>query len=233
MTARIPANIREDQINNLPNIKFLRWHGDYRNSTSKALCKCDIDGYEWPARVNDLLSGGKGCPKCAGNIRYTPVERIAQINSIENVEFIEWDGEYRNAFSKAKVRCLLDGYEWSAKVDHLVNTGSKCPQCADRGFNPTKRGTLYALRSECGTMVKIGISNNIDSRMQALRYVTPFKWCCVELCSGDGSLIAALEKVLHDMMEPVEFDTVFNGHTEWRKWDNRIPKWFDMYRSWS
>ena len=82
-------------------------------------------------------------------------------------------------------------------------------------------------------MVKIDISNNYEQRHAILRRKTPFRFECVELCHGDGSLIATLEKVLHDLMKPVKFDHPFDGSTEWREWDDRLPMWFEMYRSWS
>lgn len=37
--------------------------GKYINSTTKILCKCKIDGYEWHALPLNLLRG-TGCPKC-------------------------------------------------------------------------------------------------------------------------------------------------------------------------
>lgn len=82
-------------------------------------------------------------------------------------------------------------------------------------------------------MVKIGISNNHEQRHSILKRKTPFTFHCVELCHGDGELVAALEKVLHGLMEPVTFAEQFDGSTEWRKWDDRLPEWFELYRSWS
>lgn len=301
MPARIPAHVREQQINNLPNITFVRWDGEYRNNLSKAVCRCDIDGFEWYASVSNLLNHGHGCPQCSGVRRWTASERVDQINSLPDITFVRWDGEYRNAKSKAVCRCDVDGFEWSANADNLVNndrscplcgfksrcdkrrtpsdvrvkqindapntmfvgwvggvysnTNSKavcrcdvghewsasvdslthmnsgCPQCAEYGYNPTKPGTLYALRSECGTMVKIGISNNYERRRRELVRATPFSWSCVELIHGDGALIASLEKAFHGMTEPVSFNEPFDGYTEWRRWTPELAGWFDTWKS--
>lgn len=297
MAARTPAHVREQQINNLPNIRFVRWDGEYLNCNSKAICRCDIDGFEWPVRVTNLLDLRQGCPQCAGKRRWTAGERIEQINTLPNITFVRWGDEYRNKNSKAVCRCTVDGFEWSASVtnlvnhgqgcpqcagnrrwtaderikqinalpnitfsrwhgkytgalsravcycdvghewsssvDNLINGGRGCPQCAEYGYNPSKPGTLYALRSECGTMVKIGISNDYEQRHAILKRKTPFAFNCVELCHGDGAMVATLEKVLHGLMEPVVFETPFDGSTEWRKWDARLPEWFDLYRHWS
>lgn len=298
MVAKIQAHIREQQINSLPNISFVRWLKGYANAKSKAVCICRRDGFEWSASVDDLVNGGKGCPQCAGVRRWTEIERIEQINRVPNISFVRWDSVYKNAHSKAICRCdadgfqwrssvtsLLDqrtgcpqcsgkrrwtseeriaqinalpnitflrwenggphtsgskavcqcwdcGHEWAAKVTHLVDSGSGCPKCAESGFNRSKPATLYILRSECGSMVKIGISNNHKQRHAQLRRRTPFDWNCVELLhSDDGSLIAELEKELHSWTEPVEFSEPFDGYTEWRKWDDRLPMWIKRYRA--
>ncbi|MGL4756545.1 MAG: hypothetical protein ACRCXB_29670, partial [Aeromonadaceae bacterium] len=82
-----------------------------------------------------------------------------------------------------------------------------------------------------GAMAKIGISNIYKKRHSDLKRDTPFDWVCIELVhSNDGSLIAEWEKELHSWTEPVGFDKTFNGHTEWRKWDPRLPMWIKRLR---
>lgn len=138
---------RESQINAKPNVSFVRWADEYKNGGSKAVCRCLVDGFEWTASVSDLINNGSGCPQCGGKRRCTAVERIAQINSMPNVAFVRWDGTYKNAYSKAVCRCAIDGIEWAAVVNSLINNGSGCPQCAQYGYSPAKPGTLYLLRS--------------------------------------------------------------------------------------
>ena len=226
-TRRWTADERIKQINALPNITFVRWlDGDYRSAHSKAVCRCDVDGYEWRVTVSGLLNCGSGCPQCAGVRRWTADERIAQINEKPNVQFVRWDGGYKNSKSKAVCRCLIDGCEWSPSVARLLSTGSGCPSCAKSGYDPSKHGTLYALRSECGSMVKIGISNDHRRRHRELAAATPFEWRCIELVHGEGARIAELEQELLGKTEPIDFGEQFDGYTEWRKWDARIPEWF-------
>ena len=124
---------RIEQINALPNIRFVRWDGEFKNNTSKAVCRCDIDGYEWSVTVNNLINNGKGCPQCSCNRKLTANERIDQINALPNIKFVRWDGEFKGAKSRAICRCDIDGYEWSAAVNNLVNLGTGCPYCARYG----------------------------------------------------------------------------------------------------
>lgn len=130
MPAKIPAHVREQQINELPNIRFVRWDGEYVGTRSKAICRCELDDFEWAAAVDNLINAGKGCPQCAGVRRWTAEERIRQINAKPNTIFIRWGDGYCNKNSKAICRCDLDGHEWAAEVNSLVNTGRGCPQCA-------------------------------------------------------------------------------------------------------
>ena len=226
------ADERIAQINAKPNLEFVQWVDGYKGSHSKAMCRCVVDGYEWPVSVSSLLSTGTGCPQCAGMTPRPAEERIAQINALPNISFVRWVGAYKNQNSKAICRCDLDGHEWAARLSNLLYSGSGCPKCAPYGFDPAKRGTLYLLRSDCGTMVKIGISNDHEQRHAQLRRRTPFDWNCIELLhSDDGSLIAEWEKELHSFTEQAQFSEPFDGFTEWRKWDDRLPMWIKRYRA--
>lgn len=123
---------RIDQINAKPNIRFIRWDGEYKNAFTRALCICDIDGFEWFANVDNLVNKGKGCPQCGGVRRFTESERIAQINALPGISFVRWDGEFKGNKTKAVCRCDVDDYEWSAIVNNLTR-GSGCPYCARYG----------------------------------------------------------------------------------------------------
>lgn len=227
---RSSAGERIAQINALPNISFVRWVGNYKNLNSKALYRCSVDGFEWATTLSCLLQQGSGCPQCAGMRRWTAEERIGQINSIDGVSFVRWADGYRNCYSKAVCRCDVDGFEWSAQVHSLVTVKTGCPRCSKTGFNPALPATLYVLRSECGTMMKIGISNYYAQRHRQLERLTPFRWDCIELIHGDGVLVASAENGLLELTERVEFVEKFDGHTEWRKWDDRLPLWLEHYR---
>ena len=211
---RWTAEVRIQQINKLDSIKFVCWVDSYENSHSRANLRCLIDGYEWSASVSSIIYAGSGCPECSGKRRYTDEERIWQINKLGNIEFVSWVDEYKNASSKANVRCEVDGYEWSATVSSLVNVGNGCPKCARYGYDKSKTGYLYALRSECGMYLKVGISNKPSQRHRALELATPFSFSCIEKISGDGSKIAELEKYLHNKYERAGFFG-FDGCTEW------------------
>lgn len=131
MTARIPQSVREEQLNALPGKRFVRWADGYRNAYSKAVMVCG-EGHEWQASVSDLVNSGRGCPKCSGRYKYSSKERETQLNMLPRRTFLRWVGDYKNGDSKATMRCDIDGCEWSATVDSMLNGGRGCPMCAGK-----------------------------------------------------------------------------------------------------
>lgn len=211
---RFTEEERIEQINKLENIEFVCWVDSYKNSHSKAIVRCKIDGFEWGAKIYSIINNGRGCPQCGRKRRWTADDRIGQINSLENIEFVSWVGGYKNVSSKANVRCLVDNFEWSVEVNSVVNCGRGCPKCAKYGYQLDKKGYLYVLRSECGRYAKVGISNKPKQRHRQLELATPFSFSFIEKISGDGAKIAEIEKYFHDKYEGAGFSG-FNGATEW------------------
>ena len=218
---RWTAKERIEQINKLEGIEFVSWVDGYKNHYSKANVRCAVDGYEWGSEVNNLVNNKQGCPHCAGVRRWKEDERIEQINSLEGIEFVSWVDGYSNCYSKANVKCTSDGHGWRASIHNLVNGGKGCPKCAKTGYNPSKTGTLYALRSECGRYLKIGISNKPKQRHRKLKMSTPFKFDIVEQFEGGGAKIASLEKHFHENYESAGFSG-FDGATEWLVCSNEL-----------
>lgn len=105
----------------------------YIDSKTKVKCKCKIDGYEWSSRPDRLLSGN-GCPKCSVNRRCVSLQKtndefITQLKKInENIHPLE---NYINSKTKIRCKCLIDGYEWDARPDQLLQ-GHGCPKCSGK-----------------------------------------------------------------------------------------------------
>ena len=87
--------------------------------------KCLIDGYEWLVTPANVLSG-KGCPKCAGNVKKTHSEYVNELALINpKIQVIE---EYRGANTPIIHRCEIDGYEWKVTPSDAIH-GKGCPKC--------------------------------------------------------------------------------------------------------
>lgn len=106
-----------------PNIKVI---GTYNGNKNRILHKCKIDGYEWYASPSNILAG-HGCPKCYGNISYTQEEYISKVYGINHNILVL--GRYIKSNVPILHKCQIDGYEWMAKPNNILN-GTGCPQCA-------------------------------------------------------------------------------------------------------
>lgn len=210
---------RIEQLNALPGFRFVMWHDCYKNRKSRAVMACE-NMHEWTASVNNLLYGIKGCPHCAGNAARSAEESEKALNALPGRRFVRWKEGYKNAHSKATMECSL-GHRWSASIDSMLNAGRSCPTCAKPGFNPDYPATLYALRSECGQHVKIGITGNLDQRMTQLKRSTPFEFAVIGTVEGRGHDIRDLENMFHGEFQSSEL-TSFDGATEWLTFNPQI-----------
>lgn len=225
---------RENQISKLcegTHHSFVRWSSEYLNTKSKFICECKLHG-RYQSRVDHFLRGVR-CKKCSNDAlsiqkRSSQVECELQIKktcegTIYN--FIAWQGIYKNSESKFICECENHG-EWCVNFRTFIKHGTRCPSCALFGYNPLKKGSLYCLRSECGQFVKIGISNSLKKRIQALKKATPFYFHVIELFTHeDGRKAKEWEKLFHQSFESANL-VGFDGATEWLKWNPQIPEWF-------
>ena len=99
--------------------------GTYINAVTPILHKCKIDGFEWYAAPNSVLSG-RGCPKCGGSMKKTHEEYVSLVSFINSD--IEVIGTYINDKTKILHKCKIDGFEWFAAPNNILH-GHGCPKC--------------------------------------------------------------------------------------------------------
>lgn len=208
----------ETQINDLENLRFIRWPNGFKGIHSKAVVQCLTHGNEWTASPNNLFARRSTCLKCSAR---QSVSR-KQIDSIHNVAFVRW-----GCPGSVRVRCRIDGFEYECLIDELIANGGACPVCAGSGLTPHQRQTLYVLRSACGSLVKIGTSNDYEKRLRLLEKQTPFEWYCAAVVHGPKTLVANIERDLHRSASRVPFNDKFNGFTEWHMWSEYIQLLID------
>lgn len=166
-----------------------------------------------------------GCPSCGHDLRLL-TKRPDKEEFISKAKLIHGDKydyskiNYTNNKCKINIVCPHHGTFSQSPNSHL--SGSGCPSCSDHGFNRTKVGFIYVLRSDCGRYMKIGITHKPDQRYTQLSRSTPFSFKRIELIEGPGEQMANLEKELLSCHQPVEFTETFDGSTEWRLWDDSI-----------
>lgn len=206
---------------------FNGWSTVYKNCVSKIKLHCSSHG-EWKARAYDFLSQDKGCPGCkaesAGNrcrMSQSDVEeKIMKLCSGTNYKFVAWDSKHESSYSKFICNCKIHG-NWSVRANDFINAGRRCQGCAETGFNTSKDGVLYALRSACGSHIKIGISNNFKRRIYQLKRATPFEFHIIEKIYGAGTDVRSAEKYFHKKYQSAGLSG-FDGCTEWLLFDHSI-----------
>lgn len=97
----------------------------YINIKTPILHKCLIDGHEWYATPNNILSG-KGCPVCGGTIHRTHEQYVNELK-LKNPSIITIEPYINNA-TKIMHKCLIHNYEWKISPHNTLN-GCGCPEC--------------------------------------------------------------------------------------------------------
>lgn len=175
---------------------------------------------------------GRGCPKCGAESRddFKKDDLDSFIRKALHLHGDKFDYSktvYEKSSKKVTIGCSVHGFFEQSPNDHLSSKG--CPACAVYGFKSSKNATIYALRSDCGQYVKIGITNNFKQRFHALKRQTPFDVFVIERIECDGQTASQLEKMFHREFESAGF-TGFDGATEWLRWSAEIQHWLRLLK---
>lgn len=155
--------------------------GIYINNRTKFRCVCNKDGYEWYSTPKNILHG-YGCPKCGGTLKLTPEEFAQRMYNINNN--IELLSSYVDMKHKIDCRCKIDGYEWIALPQNLLN-GHGCPQCS-------VSKSIIALRKTHNDFVNDvhNLSPTIEILNNYIDNKTNIK-CCCKICNHTWETVAS------------------------------------------
>lgn len=172
---------------------------------------------EFSQRPSNHLAG-RGCKSCAsvriGDLKRNTTESfLIRSREVHGDKYGYEHALYEHCDSKVKIICREHG-EFEQKASHHLS-GQGCPCCCVTGYDPSKAGFLYALRSLCGNLVKIGISNKPKARHKVLEKKTPFDFYVFEEIKFSNGLDARrYERHFHQAYESAGFSG-FDGATEW------------------
>lgn len=123
----------EDYVNELkdknPNLEVL---GNFIDVDTKILHRCKIHDYIFE-KVPSLALRGSGCSKCGSDMNRKHFMKTHEqyVNELQEIHpDIEVVGEYINAKTKILHRCKIDGYEWLATPDNVLQYSIGCPACS-------------------------------------------------------------------------------------------------------
>lgn len=186
--------------------------------SDRVVVSCDKCLHVWSPTISKLTIKKTGYPKCNVRRLKTLEERVSELP--EGIEITGVIGEFTGAMTTVSLLCNK-GHSWTTNINNIVNHRSGCPSCASHGFDKCKMATLYAIVSDCGRMVKVGISNDKKTRYRSLRRETPFGFHVEMEVYGIGSEIAKMEKYIHKKYTSAGLSG-FGGCTEWLIFDQEI-----------
>lgn len=106
----------------------------YMGMNNKIKFKCLKDDYIWSAIPSSILQG-HGCPRCAGNERYTQERFIEKVNNLNpNIIIL---GEYIRADKSIRCQCRTCNNIWNPVANTLLQ-GIGCPKC-NKGIRTTEQ----------------------------------------------------------------------------------------------
>ena len=110
----------------------------YINNKSKVCIICPEHGEFWQIPSDHL--NGKGCPQCAGNVRYNKDTFVEKAKIIHNDRYDYSKVQYVNAHTKVCIICPEHGEFWQTPNNHL--NGNGCPLCKNRKIGNVLRDTV-------------------------------------------------------------------------------------------
>lgn len=168
------------------------------------------------------LSAGMTSCRC-GKTKLIPEEiRIYQVQSLlseSGHEFHGWRESYTNTNTKIIAECPEHGI-YHPTISTVLR-GSRCPACSIGGYSINKDGYCYLLKSACGSLLKIGISNNPDQRIKTLARLTPFEFEVAMVKPMQGPKAPVVEAMIKRRHTSAQL-TGFNGASEWLILDDGI-----------
>ena len=157
---------------------------EFKNAYTKLSLECLKDEHKWVASIDEIVNGGRGCPKCAGNIKYTEQEALQKCIDIcreMDYDVIGFPDGYKSAHkTRFEYICKTHGKQ-TVSYSAFVNGGRRCIGCwGDRqkelgngnGYYPERKDEqdfLYVLNFD-NKFIKVGRSFDIDERIKGLKY---------------------------------------------------------------
>lgn len=98
----------------------------------KIICKEHGNGWEWENPWMPTIAYLKrlgGCPKCAGNYRYSAEERVEQLKQLKGIMFDSFVDDYKGNTTRVKMYCPTHQYSWVSSIANLLK-GNGCAKCS-------------------------------------------------------------------------------------------------------
>ena len=212
---------------------------EFHDRHTKLNLECLKDGHKWTARINDIINGGYGCPKCGiesrKQKRKTPEQEALQkcIDICKEMDYdvVGFPDGYKNSKSRFEYICKIHGKQ-NVCYNSFVHIGSRCPCCAKdenirrlredgngNGYYPERKDEqdfLYILNFD-NKFIKVGRSFDVDERIKGLRTVSKIpknKIHKLRIFTATHQEIYDFEQELHSELRERNFQYYVDWSTE-------------------
>lgn len=209
---------------------------DYVASNIHVLIGCSIHGY-FSQEANSHLKG-RGCPECAISTSAKKRMLISADEFLTKALLVHGDKYdysktiYSGYNSMLTIICPIHGEFSQTARSHLYQKQG-CPSCSNRDVNSSKG--LYVVYSPSLSVYKVGITNNIKSRIYSLNnYNKGESFELVKFFDFKNSHHAKLlERYFHFLFKEVQahdlLSTSIHGKTELFYLDEEDLQYIDSY----
>lgn len=198
---------------------------EFHGKNTKLNLECLKDGYKWTARINDIINNCQGCPKCAGNIKYTEQEALQKCVDIckeMNYDVIGFVNGYKGAHkTRFEYICKTHGKQ-EVCYNAFVNNGNRCSGCAKdlgngNGYYPDRKDEtdyLYTLDFD-GEFIKVGRSFDVERRIPELQRESGIQEIIkLRIFTATHQEIYDFEQELHNELRERNFQHYVDWSTE-------------------
>lgn len=184
LCSRTNSNNKETNLQKLKqyceNNNLILLSAEYKDSKSKLDLQCKKCSFSFQKTSSNLYK--QGCPKCSNRIQNKTVLYKDLKSLIEKEDYILLEDRYVKAHAPINIQCKRGHYYTGTATG--FKSGKRCPICANEkhpgviNFGTIKKQSKYLtnlcylyfleIKVEDNVFYKIGISNNIATRIKRL-----------------------------------------------------------------
>lgn len=193
-----------------------------KSLTVKILCREHGEFLQTPKNHLDSL----GCPWCSSGMVMIGKQKaketfIARATFIHEGRYSYENIKYTGGTCNLTITCPKHGDFLKSAYEHIAGAG--CPVCFGYGFDYDKEGFLYILQSSCNSMMKVGITNDIEERKRIIKAATPNGVSLIKIFKYSSGLEAYREaQRIISAGRTIVFKTDLSSKAKWMAFNQSI-----------
>ncbi len=184
--------------------------------------RCSSCTYEWAAILDNVLNKGSGCPKCAGNAKYTE-ENIKDRLKLKGIRLIRLGLPSK----RSKFMCKVCKHTWMTFASNVIHR-SGCPKCAIQKSRFTREDFDRKLEKHSVRFIKRAKQKIIvECKKCSKKWKTYLKR--PSKCTTCYTRFGATEQEIRNVFERITGLKFPKARPRWLKGRSRCPLELDGY----